>query len=91
MDWTGFVVLSKHAAFVEGELRWKSHVPLSYPRTRALSGLTIATKRDCQEQTAFYRLLRDHFEVFALVHEERLEAGACPHEKSGQARQPYRM
>jgi len=53
--------------------------------------LTIATKRDCQEQTAFYRLLRDHFEVFALVHEERLEAGACPHEKSGQARQPYRM
>ena len=30
------------------------------------------------EQTAFYRPLRDHFEVFALVHEERSEAGAGP-------------
>ena len=30
------------------------------------------------EQTAFYRLLRDHFEVFALVHEERFEASDGP-------------
>ena len=27
------------------------------------------------EQTAFYRLVRDHFEVFALVHEGRF--GRC--------------
>ena len=30
------------------------------------------------EQTAFYRLVRDHFEVFALVHEERFEASDGP-------------
>ena len=27
------------------------------------------------EQTIFYRLVRDHFDQFALVHEERFEAG----------------
>ncbi len=30
------------------------------------------------EQTVFYRLVRDHFEQFALVHEERFEASDGP-------------
>jgi hypothetical protein len=30
------------------------------------------------EQAVFYRLVRDHFEVFALVHEERFEASDGP-------------
>ena len=30
------------------------------------------------EQTVFYRLVRDHFELIALVHEERFEASDGP-------------